>query len=64
MDDQPLFTKEEIDLIKEALWNYKFEVNKSSAKFHFRYLDGANKSFKDKSTLISNLLEKLKNGNV
>lgn len=60
MDRQLNLSEEEIDLIKEALWNYQFEVNKSSSKFHFRHLEGLSKSFKDKSSLISNLLEKLK----
>jgi hypothetical protein len=60
MDRQLSLSQEEIDLIREALWNYKFEVNKSSARFHFRYLENSDKNFKDKASLISNILEKLK----
>lgn len=64
MDRQLSLNQEEVDLIIEALWNYKFEVNKSSAKFHFRYLEGSDKIFKEKHELIIELLKKIDYGNV
>lgn len=64
MDSNLNFTNEEIEVIKEALWNYKLIVSKSSSKFHFRYLDGSSQKLKDKHELIVNLLNKIDHGNV
>lgn len=64
MDSNLNFTNEELEVIKEALWNYKLIVSKSSSKFHFRYLDSASEKLKDKHELIVNLLKKIDYGNV
>ncbi len=64
MDSNLNFTNEELDLIKEALWNYKLIVSKSSSKFHFRYLESASQKLKDKHQLIVELLKKIDYGNV
>ena len=64
MDSNLNFTNEELEIIKEALWNYKLIVSKSSSKFHFRYLESASQKLKDKHELIVNLLNKIDHGNV
>ncbi len=64
MDSNLNFTNEELEIIKEALWNYKLIVSKSSSKFHFRYLESASQKLKDKHELIVNLLKKIDYGNV
>jgi hypothetical protein len=55
------FTKDELQILKEALWNYQLETDKSSRKLAFRYLKGVADELTLKSQKSKKLSEKIKN---
>lgn len=54
-------TQDELQIIKEALWNYQLETDKSSRKIAFRYLKGIVEELTSKSKACKILAEKIKN---
>ena len=54
------FTKDELQILKEALWNYQLETDKSSRKLAFRYLKGVADELTLKSQKSKELSEKIK----
>jgi hypothetical protein len=54
------FTKDELQILKEALWNYQLETDKSSRKLAFRYLKGVANELTLKSQKSKELSEKIK----
>jgi hypothetical protein len=54
------FTKDELQILKEALWNYQLETDKSSRKLAFRYLKGVADELTLKSQKSKKLSEKIK----
>lgn len=54
-------TEDELQIIKEALWNYQLETDKSSRKLAFRYLKGITEELISKSQRSKDLSERIKN---
>ena len=54
------FTKDELQILKEALWNYQLETDRSSRKLAFRYLNGIVEELTSKSQKSKALSEKIK----
>jgi hypothetical protein len=54
------FTKDELQILKEALWNYQLETDKSSRKLAFRYLKSVADELTSKSQKSKELSEKIK----
>jgi hypothetical protein len=54
------FTRDELQILKEALWNYQLETDKSSRKIAFRYLKGIVEELTSKSKMSKALAEKIK----
>ena len=54
-------TEDELQIMKEALWNYQLETDKSSRKLAFRYLKGITEELISKSQRSKDLSEKIKN---
>jgi hypothetical protein len=53
-------TQDELQIVKEALWNYQLETDKSSRKLAFRYLKGIREELNLKSQKSKDLSEKIK----
>lgn len=53
-------TQDELQIIKEALWNYQLETDKSSRKVAFKYLKGVADELILKSKMSKALAEKIK----
>lgn len=53
-------TEDELQIMKEALWNYQLETDKSSRKLAFRYLKGITKELISKSQRSKDLSERIK----
>lgn len=54
-------TEDELQIMKEALWNYQLETDKSSRKLAFRYLKGITEELISKSQRSKDLSERIKN---
>jgi hypothetical protein len=54
------FTKDELQILKEALWNYQLETDRSSRKLAFRYLNGIVEELTSKSQKSKKLSERIK----
>ena len=54
------FTRDELLLLKEALWNYQLETDRSSRKVAFKYLKGVADELISKSKMSKALAEKIK----
>jgi hypothetical protein len=55
-----IFTRDELQILKEALWNYQLETDKSSRKVAFKYLKGVADELILKSKMSKALAEKIK----
>ena len=53
-------TQSELEIMKEALWNYQLETDKSSRKLAFRYLKGIREELNLKSQRSKDLAERIK----
>jgi hypothetical protein len=53
-------TQDELQIMKEALWNYQLETDKSSRKLAFRYLKGIVEELTSKSQRSKDLAERIK----
>jgi hypothetical protein len=53
-------TQSELEIVKEALWHYQLETDKSSRKLAFRHLRGIVEELTSKSQRSKNLSEKIK----
>jgi hypothetical protein len=54
------FTRDELQLLKEALWNYQLETDRSSRKVAFKYLKDVADELILKSKMSKALVEKIK----
>ena len=55
-----IFTRDELQILKEALWNYQLETDRSSRKLAFRYLKGIVEELTSKSKASKDLSERIK----
>lgn len=53
-------TQDELEIMKEALWNYQLETDRSSRKLAFRYLKGIVEELTSKSQRSKDLSERIK----
>lgn len=53
-------TEDELQIMKEALWNYQLETDRSSRKLAFRYLKGIVEELTSKSQRSKDLSERIK----
>ena len=53
-------TEDELQIMKEALWNYQLETDRSSRKLAFRYLNGIVEELTSKSQKSKDLSERIK----
>lgn len=53
-------TQDELQITKEALWNYQLETDRSSRKLAFRYLKGIVEELTSKSQRSKDLSERIK----
>ena len=53
-------TQDELQIVKEALWNYQLETDKSSRKLAFRHLRGIVEELTSKSQKSKDLSERIK----
>jgi hypothetical protein len=53
-------TQDELQIMKEALWNYQLETDRSSRKLAFRYLKGIVEELTSKSQRSKDLSERIK----
>jgi hypothetical protein len=53
-------TQSELEIMKEALWNYQLETDRSSRKLAFRYLKGIVEELTSKSQRSKDLAERIK----
>jgi len=53
-------TQDELQIMKEALWNYQLETDRSSRKLSFRYLKGIVEELISKSQRSKDLAERIK----
>jgi hypothetical protein len=53
-------TQDELQIMKEALWNYQLETDRSSRKLAFRYLKGIVEELTSKSQKSKELSERIK----
>jgi hypothetical protein len=53
-------TQDELQIMKEALWNYQLETDRSSRKLAFRYLKGIVEELTSKSQRSKDLAERIK----
>ena len=53
-------TQYELQIMKEALWNYQLETDRSSRKLAFRYLKGIVEELTSKSQRSKDLAERIK----
>ena len=53
-------TQDELEIMKEALWNYQLETDRSSRKLAFRYLKCIVEELTSKSQRSKDLSERIK----